>query len=100
MRSKDRLLLTQMQDRITTVERRVNVVEETMAAHMNDFSGYKSKSQVELADAKSKLQMIVVTLEGLVQAAENSQDVESAKALLRRARNNFTRALNASQRIS
>jgi len=92
--------VAQMESRIATLENRVGSVEQTIKSHLNNFSGYKAKSQQELTDITGQLKPMVATLEGLVRAGESATDVESAKALLRRARNNLTRAQNASQRIS
>jgi hypothetical protein len=92
--------VAQLEGRVASLENRVGSVEQTIANHLNNFSGYKAKSEQELADIIGQSKPMVATLEGLVRAGESSADVESAKAMLRRARNNLTRAQNAAQRIS
>ncbi|KRF35534.1 hypothetical protein [Terrabacter sp. Soil810] len=92
--------VAQLEGRVANLENRIGSVEEAIASHLDNFSGYKSKSKQELAEISSQLKLMIDTLEGLVRAGESGADVETAKSLLRRARNNLTRAQNASRRIA
>jgi hypothetical protein len=92
--------VAQLESRVSHLENRTQSVEATIASHLDNFSGYKAKSQQELAEISSQLTLMVSTLDGLVRAGESGADVESAKSLLRRARNNLTRAQNAARQIS
>ncbi|KRF39990.1 hypothetical protein ASH01_19570 [Terrabacter sp. Soil811] len=92
--------VAQLEGRVANLENRVGSVEETIARHLDNFSGYASKSKQELAEIESQLNLMIDALEGLVRAAESSADVESAKGLLRRVRNNVTRARNATRKIA
>lgn len=92
--------VSRIESRLSTLENRVESVERVIASHLDEYSGYKRKSGVELAEIRSQLTLIVATLEGLVRAGESAGDVESARSLLRRARNNLTRAQTASNRIA
>lgn len=86
---------TEFTRRIDHIEDRVSSVERALEAQLGEFGDYKNRSQAELAQAQVRLQQIIEVLEALVNTAENQEDTLQARQLLRRARNNLTRARKA-----
>lgn len=79
------------------VEARVDSVESLHTSTLNDFGRYKNRSREELTLIKTQLASMIASIESLVEVGENQSDIQRAKLLLRRARNNHTRAINALQ---
>lgn len=88
-----------IRNRVSELERRVDAIEtefqQQFRAQLDALGKYKSRSEEELLTIRGQLEVIVSTLENLVDIAEDRAAAEDARSLLRRARNNLTRAINA-----
>lgn len=89
-----------LESRVAKLEGRCSAIEDSFSQHLDSFGGYKSRTAEELSDIQSQLRIIIRTLEATVTAAENRADTERAANLLRRARNNLTRAQKAAAAVA
>jgi ABC-type transporter Mla subunit MlaD len=87
--------VAQLESRVAILENRVDAGEDAVKQLLDGFGGYKNRTATELADIQSQLRPIIATLVATVEASENRADVERTERLLRRARNNLTRAQRA-----
>lgn len=81
--------------RVNSIDDRLSVIERDHTRQLDELGSYKGRSQEELYQIQGKIISIIETLESLVSTAENQDDAERAKSLLKRARNNLTRATKA-----
>lgn len=87
--------LSDLDDRMAKVEARVGSIEEVHTKFLDGFGKYKSRSREELTLIQTQLVGMIASIESLVSVGENQSDIERARQLLRRARNNHTRATSA-----
>lgn len=89
-----------LEGRVARLENRFTALEDVIAQHLDTFGAYKTRTSDELSEIQAELRPIIGALEALVATAENRSDSERAARLLRRARNNMTRAQKAAASLS
>lgn len=96
MRNQDLAVrVTRLEHQVAALERRMSSVEATITERLDQMGGYKSRTDAELLEIRAELAAHEAMLESLIQLAQDEQDRARARALLRRVRNNQTRANNA-----
>jgi uncharacterized coiled-coil protein SlyX len=96
MNIEDRI--AELEHRTAELESRVSSLETSLAlmsSQLDQFGSYKDRPQNELKLMKEQIGLMVSTCEILVKDAINQADIQRAKSVLRRLRNNQTRIAKA-----
>ena len=92
--------LRELEQRADNTDGRLDALEHQVSSTLGHFGNYKSRTAEELRLIKSQLSDMIAMAESLVLAAEHSTAEEQrAKAILRKLKNNRTRAQNAEMRL-
>ena len=83
--------LSALEGKVDQIEVRLTIVEQHVAATLDQFGGYKNRTAEELSLMNGQISNLISSVESLVLTAENSVALERAKNLRRRLQNNKTR---------
>lgn len=83
--------LSALEGKVDQIEVRLAIVEQHVAATLDQFGGYKNRTAEELSLMNGQISNLISSVESLILTAENSVALERAKNLRRRLQNNKTR---------
>ena len=86
-----KLGLPELEQRVVAMERRIVFLERDVNSSLDKFGDYKNRTRDELGRMRKDIDNLLDGVEALVQQAEHKRDIQRAKQLRGRLRNNQTR---------
>lgn len=83
--------ITDLQKRVDILDERMASIEALVETTLDNFGNYKSRTTEELKLMKKVIDNILHTLDNTIESLEYDTDLDRAKRLRRRLRNNQTR---------
>ena len=86
-----KLRLPELERRVVAIEDRIVFLERDVNSSLDKFGDYKNRTRDELGQMRKDIDNLLDGVEALVQQAEHKRDIQRAKQLRGRLRNNQTR---------
>ena len=87
--------LSEIKQRITALEHRVDSLEGEVSRVLKHFSNFKNRTLEELQLMEGQVNDLLESVDALIKHANHKESIERAKRLRRRLRNHRTRIENA-----
>ena len=84
-----------LHEQVAELDRRIGDIDTHIAAMLQHFGKYQSRTDQELTLMRSQLETMLETVSDVIESVENQADIQRATRLRSRLRNNLTRLNNA-----